>query len=317
MNKTAIIIGSEGQDGKILFDQLCKKNFSVIGIDQNKTRTNNASWQKCVNICNSQEVLDLISNTQPEEVYHLAAFHHSSEEKTPEDTNFYQKSFDVNFFSLINLLEAIRLQSINTRLFYASSSHVFGDTLEEVQTEATCLNPNTVYGITKATAQQACRLYRQKYNIFASTGILYTHESKFRSEKFLSQKVIRAAIDFKFKGRKEKLVIGDLSAVVDWGFAPEFTEAAQLIVRHSQADDFIVATNHPMKISDFIEHIFAELGLDWTKFVEEKKGILNRSGIKRIGSYQKINKTTGWQPTTFGASLAKILLQTTLESMDK
>ncbi|OQW46774.1 MAG: hypothetical protein A4S09_02370 [Proteobacteria bacterium SG_bin7] len=299
--KTAVILGSLGQDGRILEGQLKQQGYKVIGIDRNHQ----------VDICKPKAVKDLISNTRPDEVYHFAAFHQSSEEEVSETPEFKEKSHDVNVASVQYFLEAIKMYSPTSKFFYASSSHIFGENKDGIQSEETPFNPTTAYGENKAKAMSLCRHYRNAHNIFACVAIFYTHESCYRSEKFLSQKVVQAAL------RKEPISVGDLSAVVDWGYAPEYTQAAQSIMHTLIPEDFIIATGHKMTVQDFVAETFSSCNLNWKDYVRENKEILKRKGPVRIGNPSKIKRVTGWIPKTFGQALAKILLQTTKELKDK
>ncbi len=299
--KTAIITGSLGQDGKILEQQLIKQGYKTIGIDQGHE----------IKICSSQAVKDLISTVRPDEIYHFAALHHSSEEDIKESPEFREKSYAVNVASTLYFLDAIKNFSPTSKFFYASSSHIFGESKTEVQDEKTPMNPTTTYGKNKAEAMILCQHYRKSYNVFACVGIFYTHESCHRSEKFLSQKIIQSAL------QKKPITIGDLSAVIDWGFAPEYTLGAQCIMQALAPEDFIIATGHKMTVEDFVVSIFSKCDLNWKNYVREDKEILKRRSPARIGNPTKIKQVTGWSPKIFGPALAKILLQTTRELKDK
>lgn len=299
--KTALIIGSLGQDGRILTQQLTKQGYKTIGVDQSQD----------IDICHPQTVRDLINRTRPDEIYHFAAFHHSSEEAISETRAFKEKSYAINVASVLYFLEAIKNFSPTSKFFYASSSHIFGETKDEIQSEKTPLNPVTIYGKNKAEAMILCQHYRKAHNLFACAGIFYTHESCYRSEKFLSQKVIQSAL------QKRPISVGDLSAVVDWGFAPEYTLGAQCIMQALAPEDFIIATGHRMTVQDFVASTFSNCKLDWKEYVNEDRSILKRKSPVRIGNPTKIKQVTGWFPKIFGPALAKILLQTTRELKDK
>lgn len=300
--KSAVILGSHGQDGRILNEQLIKQGYGTYGIDIGDEE---------VDICNKQSIKDFISRIRPDEVFHLAAFHHSAEEELNENPEFQKKSHAINVSSVENFLEAIKNYSPVTKFFYASSSHIFGEPKTEIQNEETPKAPTTTYGKNKAEAMKVCDHYRNFHNIFACTGIFYTHESCYRNEKFLSQKVIQSAIN------KKTISIGDLNAVVDWGYAPEYTKAVQCIMQTMAPEDFIISTGHKMRVQEFIEAVFTECNLKWQDYVQENKGILKRQSTTRIGDPTKIKIATGWKAKTFGPALAKILLQTTKELKDK
>lgn len=214
--KRAIIVGVNGQDGRLLYDLLLKERYSVVGIDKKWIRHSPDILFKRVNICSYDEVSGLIKKFQPHEVYYLAAFHHSSENLPDENVELLQRSYDVHVVGLANFLESIKKFSTKTRLFYASSAHIFGQVKKRLQNEMTPINPNCIYGITKAAGLALCRFYRSQYKIFTSAGILYNHESSLRNESFVSMKIVKGAINIK-EGRQKELVLGDLSATIDWG----------------------------------------------------------------------------------------------------
>jgi GDPmannose 4,6-dehydratase len=216
--RKAIIIGNRGQDGTILTKYLLKKKYQVTGVDTDSK----------VDITNLHQVENLIKEIKPDEVYYLAAFHQSSQDKAIEQTLLYQKSYEVNVFGYINFLEAIRKHSPESRIFYAASSMIFGNPKKEVQTEKSLYCPNTPYGITKLDGVLISRIYREQYDIFASCGIMFNHESEFRTANFITTKIIQGAVDIK-KGIKDKLEVGSLSAKVDWGYAYDYVKAMNAV----------------------------------------------------------------------------------------
>lgn len=307
MKKSAIIIGSEGQDGKIAFDYLKEKGYKVIGIDRGSIRTTDFKWNKKTDITSKKKVFDLIKKNKPSEVYYLAAFHHSSENKAIDAMKLFENSYKTNLFSLMYFLEGIRQFSPKTRLFYAASSLIFGNTDSQVQNEKTPFNPNTIYGITKLDGLLMCRLYRNDYNIFAAVGILYNHESMYRSEKFISMKIIQGAIDIK-KRKKKKLVVGDLSAEIDWGHAPDYVDAMHKILNTRKSDDFVVATGKKHTVRELIEITFSYLGLDWKKYVQENKEVITRKRKSMVGNYNKLKNETGWKPTITFKKMVELII---------
>lgn len=294
-NKKALIIGVNGQDGKILFDLLLKNNYSIIGIDQKSIRTHKSKWNKRVDITKKNEVWNLIKKNNPEEIYYLAAFHFSSQDKRTDFYNDINQSYQINVFSFLNFLEGIRLFSKKTKIFYASSSLIFGDYQTKKQNELTPRNPNSIYGLTKMDGMSLCNLYREKYSIFASVGILYNHESEYRSNNFVSKKIIECALRIK-KGSKEKLVIGNLNAVVDWGYAYDYVKAMRMILKHNKPDDFIISTGKSHTVLDFIKITFKYLNLDWKNYIIENKKIIKRNNGVLIGNNRKIKKNIKWSP---------------------
>jgi GDPmannose 4,6-dehydratase len=295
-NKTALIIGSQGQDGKLLTQLLTGLNYKVIGVDKNG-----------IDIQDRQAVFTLIKKNKPEEIYYLAAFHFSSQDKQDNAYNDLYQSYQINVLALLNFLEGIRLFSPKTKIFYASSSLIFGNSKTKIQNENTPYNPNSAYGITKMNGALLCKLYREKYNIFASVGILYNHESKYRADNFISMKIIKGAINIK-SGKQDKLIVGDLSAKVDWGYAPDYVKAMQLILNNKQADDFIIATGKLHTVLDFIKITFKTLGLNYKKYIKENKKIINERKAVLLGDAKKLKAITGWKASVnFSQMIKKII----------
>ena len=306
--KRAIIVGCQGQDGRLLQEYLIKKKYQVIGIDVNYIKASYNYSEQAVDITNKVHVGRLIRISMPTEIYHLAAFHHSSEDDIHnKNDELFQKSFEINTFSLIYFLEAILKHSPKTRLFYASSSHIFGDNKGVIDDENSNINPSSIYGITKAAGLFICRYYRKEHSLFASCGILYNHESSYRTDNFISQKIIKGAIKIKEK-QQDEIVFGDINAEADWGYAPDYIDAMYKILSLKYPDDFIIATGKKHKVSEFAEIAFKYLGLDWRHYVEENKNILTRKAVCRIGNPQKLMSKTGWKPSVDFKEMVKVLL---------
>ncbi|MEI6079328.1 MAG: GDP-mannose 4,6-dehydratase [bacterium] len=306
--KTALIIGCNGQDGKITRELLSQRGYGLVCIDKDYVGTHGVTFNKKTDIEDFAAVVDLVRAIKFDEIYFFAAYHNSSQEKEKDKQTLFKRSYAINVYSLFNFLEAIRLHSLTTRLFYAASSLIFADTEDAIQNEETSFKPNCIYGITKINGLMLCRLYRSKYGVFAATGILYNHESEYRTEDFLSKKIIKTAVDIK-KGLKTSLTIGDLNAEVDWGYAYDYVDAFTKIMSIDEADDFIIATGVKHKVLDFVKTAFNYLSLDWSKYVQEDKSIIHRKRKALVGDYSKLNKRTGWAPTTTFEQMIKSLIE--------
>jgi GDPmannose 4,6-dehydratase len=264
--------------------------------------------RKDCDILNRAQVSAIMERAQPREVYYLAAFHHSSEDSLEgNDAVMFQRSFEVHVEGLLNFLETIRAGSPRTRLFYAASSHVFGQPPAPIQDETTPLNPQCVYGITKTTGVHCCRFYRRTHGVHASVGIMYNHESPFRAEKFVSQKIVRGALRIA-QGRQEHLLLGDLSAAIDWGYAPDYVDAMARILALPHADDFVIATGESHSVREFVEIAFALVGLEWKKHVREDPSLITKRKTNLMGSSSKLRAATGWQPSVTFPKMVEILL---------
>jgi GDPmannose 4,6-dehydratase len=297
--KTAVVLGSEGQDGRLLSAFLGSRGYRVIGVDVSPGS---------LDITSESEVAAFLRSERPDELYHLAAVHHSSESAPEAASQTAQAACEVNFLSLVYCLEGIRQGSPSTRLFYAASSHVFGDTESEVQDESTPLRPDSLYGLTKSGGVLACRTYRQAHGVFASAGILYNHESNLRPPGFLSRKIVRAAVEIR-AGSKKQLALGSLSTIGDWGHAEDYVRAMHLILSHGKPDDFVVATGEPHTVQDFVRVAFEAAGLDWKRYVVEDRSIPLRRTPVRIGNPAKLMRDTGWRPTMTFEQMVKRLLE--------
>lgn len=297
MSQKAIIIGSEGQDGRLLYNDLIQLGYEVVGIGRLEVRSNCEIDLSPINILKKDALNKFIALFAPDEVYYLAAYHHSSEDMPQDNCNLFISSININLIGLVNVLEAIRLHSSTTRLYYASSSHIFKGSGVEYQDENTPINPTCIYGITKAAGMQICRYYRKEYSIYASVGIMYNHESTLRSEKFISRKIISSAVKIKHR-MQEQLIIGDIDAVIDWGYAPDYVEAIRLSLAVANPDDYIIASGKPHTIQDFIQIAFDYIGLDYTLHVGTDPSIIKKKSIKLVGNNSKIHNATGWCPKT-------------------
>jgi GDPmannose 4,6-dehydratase len=308
-HKTALIIGVNGQDGKILFDFLSSLNYGVVGVDKKSIKTFKIDWNKKVDINKKNDVFNLIKAIKPDEVYYLAAFHHSSQDKKIDFYDDLKMSYEINVLAFTNFLEAIRNFSSKTKIFYASSSLIFGNCKDKIQNEKTPFNPNNPYGLTKVNGMMLCRLYREKYNIFAAAGILYNHESEYRTENFISMKIIKSALNIK-RGMQKELVIGNFGAVVDWGYAPDYVRAMHSMLALKNADDFVIATGKSHSVLDFIKVTFNHLNLDWRQYIQENKDIIIEKRSVLIGDYKKLSSKTNWKPSvSFSEMIKKIIDQ--------
>jgi GDPmannose 4,6-dehydratase len=256
----------------------------------------------------------VLRNAHPSEIYYLPAVHQSSQDPvTADDAALFNRSIAVHMTGLVNILEELRAQELDAGVFYAASSLVFGDVTDERQNEQTPLRPNSIYGITKSAGVHACQFYRQAHGVRASAGFLYNHESSLRRASFVSQRIARGAVAIA-RGTQQTLTVGDLSARIDWGYAPDFIDAMIRINRMPIADDYIVATGEAHTVEEFISAAFARLGLDWRTYVREDHSLLTRTSPTRIGDSTHLRSTTGWKPTVSFTEMVDILVDAAAES---
>jgi len=309
----AIIIGHTGQDGTYLWQLLSSKKYDLIGISAASALSSQKGKLDAIDIRNYNRVVELIETEKPDELYYLAAVHQSSADKKMEEGELFQKSIDINSKAFINFLEAVRLHSPHTKIFYAASSHIFGETQSPIQDETTPLNPNCIYGITKTMGIRACYFYRDNYGIFASVGIFYNHESPLRASKYVSKKIVETAVAIK-RGIANKLILGNLDHRVDWGYAPDYVEAAYRILQLKQPDIFVISSGTTHSIQDFTEGVFTCLGLDWRKYVELNPNLITKKQKQNLaGNNQKLQNITGWKNSVTFNELIRILVDAELK----
>ena len=285
MNR-CVVIGSQGQDGRLLTEYLQKRGDIVTGVGRGE-----------LDLINPSEVMDFLRTSETSHLYYLPAFHHSSEDRQGiSDADLFRRSFETHVQGLVSFLEGIRCVSPATRLFYAASSHVFGKPTDFPQTEKTPFQPENIYGISKAAGVEACRYYRRRYGIYASCGILYNHESGYRKETFVSQKIIKGALAIA-RGERKELLLGDMDAAIDWGYAPDYVQAMTMITESDTADDYIVATGELHTVSQFVEAVFARLGLDWRRHVVVDPLLITKEPSRLLGDASKLRGKTDWRPT--------------------
>ena len=312
--KKALVTGIAGQDGTYLSEYLQQKDYSVLGVDTRKPSLSNVEVVTNLDITNSKSVFALIREWGPDEIYHLAAYHKSSQEKIIDELETFKKSYAVNVLSVANLLEAIMRRGSSTRLFYAASSQMFGRPREAMQDENSPLNPSNIYGITKAMATKLCQYYRESHKVFAAVGILYGHESPLRTGNFVSKKIVEAAVAIK-RGSRAQLVLGDLGAEADWGYAGDYVVAMHEILQYPVPEDFIISSGVKHSVRDFVEAAFGCLGLDWRKYVVEDKESFG-GGFKgsTLGNNHKLRLKVGWKPTVSFKELVKIMVKAELKN---
>jgi len=300
--KTAVVTGNSGQDGTYLTQHRANLGYNLVGFDRGGA----------LDLSDRSRVASFLSKVQPDEVYHLAAFHHSAEEKPLDDLELLTNSYDVHVLAAANLLEGIRSRSPRTRFFYAASSHIFGNPPTPVQNEMTPLNPNGIYGITKQAGMKLCQFYRGQHRIFAAVGILYNHESPLRRPTFVCKKIVQAAVAIKTH-KRDKLVLGDLDTEIDWGYAGDYVVAMHLILQQPDPDDFVVSSGQRHRVRDFVEQTFSLLGLDWEKYVTADPSVLRNTAKPSLyGDSSKLRKQTGWAPATTFPELVKLMVEAEL-----
>jgi GDPmannose 4,6-dehydratase len=306
----ALIIGHAGQDGRILWDQLAARGFSLVGISRSTVRAWHADWNAAVDVTDAQAVRAFMADFAPEQIYYLAAHHHSSQDTGSGDADAWEESWNVHVHGFANVLRAARESSPDVRVFYASSSRVFGEAITSPQDESTPLRPVCIYGVTKVSAMVLADYYRRTHGLFVSCGILFNHESPLRGAQFVSQRVVGGLNAIK-SGHAESLQVGSLGARVDWGYAPDYTRAMQLILESGQAGDFVIATGRTHSVRDMVAIAAEYLGIEWEGRVVETARILKRAPQELCGDASRLRRLTGWEPSVDFREMIHILVDAT------
>jgi GDPmannose 4,6-dehydratase len=296
LKRKAIIVGSSGQDGQLLAEHLIHKDYELTLLGR-----------LSLDITNADKVSQVVERVIPDEIYFLAAYHHSAEDIQDPDNIIFRKSFDIHVTALSHFLESIAQVNPKARLFYASSSHIFSDYKGEIQSENTSTRPENVYAISKYAGMMTCRYYREHRQLFVSCGILYNHESSLRSPNFLSRKVTKAAVAIKRK-EKESLILGNLDIMVDWGYAPDYVDAMYRMLQLDMPADYIVATGKLHTVRQLVEIAFNYVGLDYRQYVVEEDDLICKSSETRVGDASRLICDTGWQPTISFEEMIKQLV---------
>ena len=312
--KKALIVGSRSQDGIFLKKYLLSLKYDVVGICRDYTEySNSTKKEEKINILKEDHLKNFIKKEKPDEIYYFSAYNHSSESLIFDNKETLELANNLHFVSPMIFLQIIKNLKINIKFFYACSSHIFGNSSKYPQNELTQINPNSIYGITKASGLFGCRKFRNE-NIFASTGILYSHVSENRSQKFLSKK-ISSAVARIHAGSNEIISVGHLETLIDWGYAKDYVEAMHAILQLPNSDDFIISSGFSHTVKDFISLAFECVGLDYRNHIKVDKNLLKRNFNPLIGDSRKVQELTGWKPKTNFTELVNILVKHEIDSL--
>lgn len=322
--KRAFITGITGQDGSYLAELLLGKGYEVHGVVRRSSTFNTSRIEHLFtdpheqgtrlflhygDLSDGSRLARLLDQIRPQEVYNLAAQSHvrvSFDE--PEYTG------DSTGLGTIRLLESIRMVGLDCRFYQASSSEMFGAT-PPPQDESTPFYPRSPYGAAKVYSYWVTRNYREGYGMFAVNGILFNHESPRRGETFVTRKITRAAARIA-AGLQDTLFMGNLDAVRDWGYAPEYVEAMWRMLQHDEPTDYVVATGTSYTVRDFLQFSFEHLGLDWQKHVQFDERYLRPTEVDAlIGDASKARDLLGWEPKVHTPDLAKLMTEADVQAL--
>lgn len=332
--KSALITGVTGQDGSYLAELLLEKGYEVHGVIRRSSSFNTGRIDHIINntqyddqfhfdhgdVTDASNLNRLLEKIQPDEIYNLAAQSHVQVSfEIPDYTA------QVDALGTLRFLDAIRETNLNTKFYQASTSELFGKVQESPQNELTPFYPRSPYGVAKLYAYWIIVNYRESYDLFACNGILFNHESPRRGETFVTRKITRAAARIK-EGLQEKLLLGNLNAKRDWGYAPDFVEGMWRILQNDTAEDFVLATGVQHSVRAFVDLAFKELGIkiEWTGSGDREQGINKESGKSIIeidstyyrpaevdtllGDPSKAKEKLGWESKTSFNQLVKMMV---------
>jgi len=318
MSKTALITGITGQDGSFLAELLLEKGYMVHGIVRRSSTFTTGRIEHLYedfhtspqlrlhygDLTDGQALTNLVLELQPDEIYNLGAQSH------------VRVSYDQPVYTLqtvgvgaLNVLEAARLlnRTHTVKVYQASSSEMYGEVLQTPQTELTPFNPQSPYACAKVYAFHQTVNYRRGYDMFATNGILFNHESERRGETFVTRKITRAAGRIKV-GTQKKLYLGNIDAKRDWGYAKDYVDAMWRILQHDEPDDFVIATGETQSVREFLSLVFGHLDLNWEDYVEIDPRYFRPAEVDLLlGDATKAKEKLGWTAATDLRELAKIM----------
>jgi len=308
---TALITGVTGQDGSYLADFLLEKGYNVVGMVR---RTSTINFDRIKHIQDKIEIVQgdlldqmsligILHDYRPDEVYNLAA------------QSFVPTSFTQPV--LTRMLEAIRIVDPKIRFYQASSSEMFGKVVETPQRETTPFHPRSPYGVAKVYGHWITVNYRESYNIFGCSGILFNHESPRRGLEFVTHKITHGAARIKL-GLAKELRLGNLEARRDWGYAADYVRAMWMMLQQDEPDDYVIATGETHSVQEFVEEAFGYLDLDWRRYVVQDPRYYRPAEVDLlVGDPSKARKKLGWEPTVTFRELVRLMVDADMEQLRK
>jgi GDPmannose 4,6-dehydratase len=304
MKKKAFITGINGQDGSYLAELLLEKDYEVYGIVRRNSIAEHQESRIDHLVGNGVEtsygdLLDvsslerMISTIKPDEIYNIAAQSH-----VRISSDVPQFTVQTNALGVLNMLEAFKYHCPNSRFYQASSSEMFGRSVEEdgYQRETTRMDPTSPYGCAKVFGYNIVRHYRFAHKLFAVNGILFNHESPRRGSNFVTNKVVKSAVRIKQK-LQDKLPLGSLDSYRDWGHSKDYVKAMHMMLNHTEPDDFVCATGVTNSVGDMCEYVFSYLDLDYRDYVTQDERYMRPEDLKYLkGDSTKLRETLGWEP---------------------
>ena len=318
--KRALITGINGMDGSHLADLLLNKGYEVFGMERRCSSPNRVNTKHLVNRINfingdltdQNSLLRCIKESSPNEIYNLGAQSFVGESwNTPEQTS------DVTGLGVLRMLEAIREYGEDVKFYQASSSEMFGRMVENPAKESTPFYPRSPYGVSKLYGHWITKNYRESYDMFACSGILFNHESERRGLEFVTRKITNGVAQI-YNGMMDKITLGNLDSYRDWGYAPDYVEAMWMMLQQEKPDDYVIATGETHSIREFLDVAFNHVGVsDWSDYVEQDPRFMRPAEVDVLrGNATKAKENLGWKPKTSFEQLVKKMVDNDNNKME-
>jgi len=315
--KRALITGISGMDGSHLADFLLDKDYEVFGLERRSSTKNRINLEhlksKLVfltgDLSDQNSLLRAIKISEPDEIYNLGAQSFVGESwNTPEQTS------DITGLGVLRMLEAIRESGMDIKFYQASSSEMFGKMDTVLANEKTPFHPRSPYGVSKLYGHWITKNYRESYGMFNCSGILFNHESERRGLEFVTRKITNGVARIKY-GLEDKIILGNICAMRDWGYAPDYVEAMWLMVQQPDPSDFVIATGIAHSVEDFLEVAFGCAGIvNWRNYVEVDDRFIRPADVEYLkGDASKAASILGWKPKTSFTELIKIMVDNDMD----
>jgi GDPmannose 4,6-dehydratase len=321
MGKKALITGITGQDGSYLAEQLVEKGYEVHGLVRRASTFNTSRLENLyrstednqkihihyIDAFDSLHLFSLIEKIAPNEIYNLMALSHVAQ-------SFDQPEYsaDTAGLGLLRILEIVRTIKLETKIYQASTSELFGAT-PPPQNEKSVFDPRSPYAAAKRYAHDIAHIYRDAFGIFVSTGILFNHESPRRSRTFVTRKITAGVAEI-LRGERSTITLGNLNAMRDWGFAPEYTDAMWRIMQLNEPTDLVIATGVQYSVRDFCKFSFGHVNLDWEKYVLTSDQFTRPLEVESLcGDAELAKMTIGWSPRVLAPQLAQIMVDADIQ----
>ena len=325
--KKVLILGVTGQDGSYLLDFLIKKNYQVHGLIRKSATGNTKNIDYLINnpkifkklfflhrgdLLDSVSLNNVINKVQPDEIYNFA-----DQDHVGWSYEIPTYSFRTTALSVIEILEILKKNKKKIKYFQPISSNIFGITDSKKQNEKTTVDPNSIYGLAKATAYQACKMYSRIYNLFLCGAIYYNHESPKRSKDYVSKKIVEHVCAI-YHGKKKYMYLGDIKAKIDWGYAKDYAETAWKIMQQKKPDFYIIGTGEVHSVEYFAKNCFDYVGLNYKKYLKIDKKLLRPSKTNVLkGDISKAKKEINYKVKTNLKKLIKIMMQEELNKYSR